>query len=460
VNARWALLFAAVLAARLCHSGILWVEEAYPAAAAIQLLHGKALYRDVFFDKPPLAPLVYLLWGAHHGAVLRVAGALYVTLCCWLAWRFARALWSEREGWIAAGLTAFYLTFGWPAAVMALAPDLLLLAPHIAAVYLAWRGRALAAGAMAGVAMLVHTKGLFVLAACAVWAAPATWARIAAGFAGVMAVQAAALAATGALSGYWQQVWAWGARYAAETFVADPVMEGLRRSAGWAGFHATAIAGACIYWLRGRDNGRLQFVLWAVIALAAVCGGWRFFPRYYFHLLPVAVLAGARGLALLPRRQALALAALLLIPLARFGPRYVKLVLEGDAGWSDTAMNRESQAIAESLRGAAPDGTLLVWGYRPDLWVYTRRKAGTPWLDSQPLTGVIADRHLVESRPTFPEIAEQNRRALTGMHPTIVVDGLRRHNPALDIGAYTDLQDWLRQYREVGMGVYVLKEQQ
>jgi hypothetical protein len=236
-------------------------------------------------------------------------------------------------------------------------------------------------------------------------------------------------------------------------------MEGLRRSAGWASFHATAIAGACAYWLRGRDSERLRSVLWTVIALAAVCGGWRFFPRYYFHLLPAAVLAGARGLALLPRKQALALAALLLIPMARFGPRYVKLAMEGDAGWSDTAMNRDSRAIAESLADAGPDDTLLVWGYRPDLWVYTRRKAGTPWLDSQPLTGVIADRHLVESRPTFPEIAEQNRRALTGMHPTIVVDGLRRYNPALGIGAYADLQGWFRQYREVGMGVYVLREQ-
>ena len=39
----------------LLHSGIVWVEEAYPTAAAIQILDGKALYRDVWFDKPPLS---------------------------------------------------------------------------------------------------------------------------------------------------------------------------------------------------------------------------------------------------------------------------------------------------------------------------------------------------------------------------------------------------------------------
>jgi hypothetical protein len=454
VTARWVLLFAAVLAARLAHSGILWVEEAYPAAAAIQVLHGKALYRDVFFDKPPLSPLLYLLWGAHDGIVLRVAGAAYVTLCCWLAARFARTVWSEREGWIAGVLMAFYLTFGWPAAVMALAPDLLMVAPHIAAAYLAWRGRAVLAGAMAGVAMLVHTKGAFVLAACLVWAPASGWLRIAAGFAAVMAVQAGGLAATGALGGYWEQVWVWGARYAADTMVANPVAEGLRRTAGWAFFHAAAVCGSAVYWWRSRDAASRRFLLWAAIAMAAICGGWRFFPRYYFHLLPVVAIAGARGLTLLSRRQAYAVAALLLIPLVRFGPRYVTLAVHGDAGWTDTAMNRESRQIASELSG---EGTLLVWGYRPDLYVYTRMPAGTPWLDSQPLTGVIADRHLTGSQPTFPELAEANRRALAELQPTWVVDGLRGYNAALGIEGYPELRKWLGEYEAVGEGVYKLR---
>ena len=121
-----ALLFVFILATRLCHQGIVWVEEAYPAAAAIQILHGKALYRDFWFDKPPLSPLLYLLWGAHLGIPLRIAGALFVFACAIAAFRFATDLWGEREGLTAAWLIGFFLTFGIPAAVMALAPDLIM----------------------------------------------------------------------------------------------------------------------------------------------------------------------------------------------------------------------------------------------------------------------------------------------------------------------------------------------
>ena len=48
-------------------SGIVWVEEAYPAAAAIQILHGKTIYRDFWFDKPPLVPALYLALGRSRG---------------------------------------------------------------------------------------------------------------------------------------------------------------------------------------------------------------------------------------------------------------------------------------------------------------------------------------------------------------------------------------------------------
>ena len=76
------LLFAGLLAARLCHSHILWVEEAYPTAAVIQLLDGKSLYRDIWFDKPPLFPALYLLWNGYIGVPLRVAGTVFAFACC------------------------------------------------------------------------------------------------------------------------------------------------------------------------------------------------------------------------------------------------------------------------------------------------------------------------------------------------------------------------------------------
>jgi len=78
-------VFALVLAARLCHLDILWAEETLPLAAAAQMAHGKVLYRDVWFDKPPLLAATYLAWGARDGFPLRLAGALYALLACWMA---------------------------------------------------------------------------------------------------------------------------------------------------------------------------------------------------------------------------------------------------------------------------------------------------------------------------------------------------------------------------------------
>jgi hypothetical protein len=448
-------LFALVLAARLCHLDILWAEEDLPLAAAAQLLHGKALYRDLWFDKPPLLAWTYLLWGARDGFLLRVAGALYGLLACWIAWRFARDLWGWREAIWAAGLMAFYLVFDIPSSVTPLAADLLMLAPHLAAVWLASRGRAFWSGALAGVAFLINAKGLFVLAACAIWNLRSL-PLLLAGFALPNALAGAFLWSQGALAAYGDQVWKWGRVYAGETFVEDPVRNGLLRTAHWAGFHAAIVVGGLWFWFRERKARLGRWFAWAVVSFAAVALGWRFFPRYYFEVLPIAVLAGARGLTVLSRRRgAIAvLPLLLLIPLARFGPRYAMLardLLEGRPHqWVDLAMDQDSRKAAAIARGLArPGDTLFVWGFRPELYVYTRLPAATRYLDSQPLTGVPADRHLTQSKPVESESTRVHRAELAATHPTFIMDGLGPINPRLAAGTYDDLRAWLAGYSVV-----------
>ncbi len=434
------LLFLGLLAARLCHSGIVWVEEAYPTAAAIQILAGKSLYRDIWFDKPPLSAFVYLLWDARIGVILRLAGAVFVFACCWMLWRFARDLWGPREGLAAALLLGFFLTFGIPSAVMALAPDLLMVLPQIAAVYLAWRGRAFLSGLVAGVALLVNAKAFFVLAACLVFA----WGRAGWLLGGFAIPNIVALIWFG--RPYVDQVWRWGALYSGQAFA---FATGFIRTANWAGFQAALMVGAALA-LWKEDRWRWKMAAWLLLSLAAVAAGWRFFPRYYFQLLPVMALLGARGYTLLGRCRAILLA-LLLIPLVRFGPRYAMLandlVHQRPSNWSDLALNEDSQAVSDRIGHA---GTLLVWGYRPDVFAYTRMPAGSRFLDSQPLTGVLADRHLVSSQPVAPELAARNRRELVASDPTWIVDGLGPLNPALAIANYPDLRDWLGNYRAVG----------
>ena len=439
------LLFAGLLALRLCHAGIVWVEEAYPTAAAIQILGGKALYRDIWFDKPPLAAYTYLLWDARIGVPLRIAGAVFVFLCCLMIRRFAREMWGPREGLAAALLAGFFLTFGIPSAVMALAPDLLMVLPHVAAVYLAWRGRAFLSGLAAGIAMLVNPKAAFVLAACALWSGRSLPLLVA----GFLIPNLAALAWF--RGPYLQEVWQWGARYSGQGFA---LSTGFTRTLNWAGFQAALVAAAAYAFWKEKKQGRMA--VWLLLSLAAVAAGWRFFPRYYFQLLPVMALMAARGYTMLERRRVLVWI-LLLVPLVRFGPRYITLANDlahdRETQWSDLAMMQDSRAAADRIDR---EGTLLVWGYRPDIFAYTRMPAGTLFLDSQPLTGVLADRHLTNSEVVAPAWAAENRRELTGTSPTWIVDGLGPFNPALAITSYPDLREWLANYREAGRTRYTV----
>jgi len=447
-------LFALLLAARLCHMEILWAEETLPLAVAEQMAHGKALYRDIWFDKPPLLAWTYLAWGARDGFPLRLAGALYALLACWLAWRFARDLWGRREALWAAGLLAFYLVFDIPSAVTPLAADLLMLAPHLAAIWLAWRRRPFWSGVVAGIAFLVNSKGVFVLAACAYWDLRALpW--LLAGFAIPNALAATAMWSQDALGAYYEQVWKWGRLYASGTFGASPWANGVLRTAHWLGFHAAIVMGALWFWWRDAKADRARWAIWAATCAIAVAAGGRFFPRYYFQLLPMVTLAGARGLTLLGGRRAMAVGALLLVPLVRFGPRYALLARDRVEGqthqWVDLDMDRDSRRAAQlARRWSAPGDTLFVWGFRPELYVYTGLAAGARFLDSQPLTGVPADRHLTEWQPVESESTRAHRAELAGADPTFIMDGLGPLNPRLALGAYADLRPWLAGYAEVG----------
>ena len=191
--------------------------------------------------------------------------------------------------------------------------------------------------------------------------------------------------------------------------------------------------------------------VWVALSFAAVCLGSRFAPRYFFQLLPPLAVLGARGIAVAlhwNRKVAWGvLSLLLLLPVVRFGPRYATVT---DPNWSDVAMDLDSQQASALIhRLAKPGDTLFVWGYRPDVYVYTRLLPGTLFWDSQPLTGVPADRHLSVSTPLYSEAAAKNRALFVQSRPEFVVDGLGPLNPALALDVYPELRRWLRQYKVV-----------
>jgi hypothetical protein len=442
------LLFGALLAARLCHSGILWEPETFPMAAAKQMLAGKVLYRDIWYDKPPLVPIFYLLSGALDGWVLRTIGATFSLLACIVGYLFTRDMYGRREGLWAAGLLAFFLIFDFPVSVIPIGPDMLMLVPHLLAVYLAWRGNPFYSGLAAGIAFLCNAKALFVVAACAAFCFPAI-GMLALGFVVPVAVAALVLWMQGAWLGYREQVWIWGALYAGNTFLANPVQNAVIRTANWLGFHAALVAGAFYRW-------PWRMFVWLALSLAAVAMGWRFFPRYYLQALPPLVILAGSGIA---RNKYLRYAALalLLIPAIRFGPRYFTLAAHPNLAWSDTEMDRDSrEASAIVTRLAKPGDTLFVWGYRPEDWVYTGLPAASWYMDCQALTGIPADRHLTRSQPVSTNGTAEARSEVARSHPQFILDGLTPFNPALDMAHYPELKPWMAGYELVARTRFTL----
>jgi hypothetical protein len=438
------LLAAIVIAARLCHANVLWADDNLPLAAAMQVARGKVLYRDVWFDKPALVSWIDLLWGARAGVLLRLSGAIYVIAVAAAAWQFARSKWSEQEGLFAACFAAFFLTFGLPSAVIPLASDMLLVLPHLAAVYCAWRGRAFWSGLAAGIGLLCTSKAMFVLAVCALL----QWRQLPLLLLGFCAPNAIALgwmAFHGSATEYYRQAWQWGRIYAANTFVEHPFAEGITRTANWIGFQAALVVGAVIAIRR-----EWRLAIWILISFVGVILGLRFFPRYYFLLLPPMILAASRGWSLAAGRKLamLALCALLAVPLIRFGKPYLTLARGGTL--SDLSMDRDSRAASDKLRELShPGDTLFVWGFRPDIFIYSEMPAGARFLESQPISGVLADRHLFSSESIAPAFTAPNIRELQTARPTWIVDGLGLYNPVLSLPRQAALADWFSHYTEV-----------
>jgi 4-amino-4-deoxy-L-arabinose transferase-like glycosyltransferase len=474
----WVSLTGVLLLSRLCHVNILWADEDYHLAAAIQMLHGKMLYRDVWYDKPPMTAMVALLFGAWSGWPLRIASSLFAAISCVVAFRFASSLWSQREGYWAAAFLAFSVIFYLPPATIPLEPETLMILPHLVAVYLAWKQKPLAAGLAAGLAFAVNIKGLAVLLVCLIFA-PSAWFPMLAGFLIPNALILGWLVSQHALLAYVESVWRWGLLYASAPPGDSPIESALMRVRNWWGFHGALVLAAAWCWLRAKKEDSIvtRTFWWAGISLAAAAVGWRFSPHYLNQLLPPLAIAGGRGICILAEETRPSLRRIVagflvftaLIPMIRFGPRYFLLAADDLAGrphtWRDVALDQESRQAAALVRSLAKGGdTIFIWGYRPNIVVYTRLPVASRMWESQPLTGVPADRHLRDASSVDPEWARQNRAELLRNSlmspPSIIVDGLSAYNPDLDIRNYAELADWFKRYcpagRAGGTAVYRL----
>ncbi len=466
----WLGMAALILFSRIFQTHVLWPEETLPLAAGQHLLAGHTLYRDVWFDKPPLLAWFYegvLRVVGHSGYGLRLIGVLYILAVCIAGYGLARRLWDETAARWTAFFLAFFTGFYMHSATVPLAADLLLVLPHLAVFYFLVAGRAWLAGLCAGLAFHLNSKALFVLAAAIGWILLSPARRrvlpLIGGFAAAAAAGLALVAATGAWGGYVEQVWRWGASYAGARFTDHPWSLGFERTYNYLGFHAALVLGAdAFFGRRGQSCDRegagphRQTALWLAISFAAVVTGGRFFPRYYFQILPPLAVAAGIGCTALARRPVFAtlLVIALAVPAVRFGHVNLWLATGRRFVWRDIAMDADSRRAGIAIaRWSGPGDKIFVWGFRPEIYFYSRRNGASRFLESQPLTGVLADRHLQRSDAFLPEGAARHRRELAeGLRarpPVVIIDGLGPYNPALAMEHYSELQPVLAQYRIV-----------
>jgi len=456
-RAFWIALGAILLISRAAHVNILWADEDYHLAVAVQALHGKMLYRDIWYDKPPLNALLMLLIGGWPGWPLRLLSVALELAGAFAAFRFSGRIWGQREGYIAAATFTFFHVFYFAATAIPVEPDTLMILPHVLAVYFAWSKRPLLAGVTAGVAFLLNTKAVFVLATCFLFF-PAGWLALGAGFLGPCLLMASWLLSQGAFNSYLDQVWRWGILYASNPAPEDPALP-LVRLGNWLAFHGALVIGSIAAWWTLKDRAlRWKFLAWISLCLLAAAISWRIPPHYLNQLFPPLVILGSCGIAALLARRNLwrwVLLLAFLIPAARFAPRYAELIADDLRGqphdWRDATMDRESRdGAAIVARYAKPGDTIFIWGYRPNVVAYTRLPIAGPMWESQPVTGVPADRHLSVEVPLDAAWAAFNQEILLRTQPTFVVDGLSSYNIELDIFKYPKMAEWMKQYCKIG----------
>jgi hypothetical protein len=261
------------VALRIFYSGHLFQDDGLWFTAAEQLLRGKALYREIYFDKPPVLPFTYAilfkLFGAHI-LVIRLFTVVLVTAVSATLYLFGSSLYDRKTGVLAAALFGFFSTTGVSGHVQGLNTDFLMVLPYTLGAYFLTKSiwpsgpamlpqsvvrqafLAFAGGTLTGVAAQTNPKGIFNLAFFAMTLVVVLWIRgrkplsgeerntirpRAALFLLAIAVAGSAagslpfiayLGATKSLSDYVAYVWIWGFKYAGYFPLTDSLSTGLR----------------------------------------------------------------------------------------------------------------------------------------------------------------------------------------------------------------------------------------
>lgn len=346
----FAVIAAVSFLLRIVYAGHLYEDDGLWFTAAEEILRGKALYSEVYFDKPPGLALVYALvfrvFGAHIIAI-RLFTIGYSIAVSAVLFLFGAKLYGKRTGLVAAGLFAVFSTTYSTGHMQSLSTDLLMALPYAAGAYLMinsiehWADRrkralwlSLSAGVCSGLAFQVNPKGALDLAFFAVVLmtirgcgrkekagldAALAFAMAVLGFIAASLPVLAYTAKTSALRDYWSYVWDWGIRYGGYYGAGKTAATAFTRTADYLAQNNTLLIGLAVVVCaaiqrRRNDNpggreaapgacfkGRVVFrdlvlLIWLAVSYAGLMIGGRFFGHYFIQILPALCLIGARGL--------------------------------------------------------------------------------------------------------------------------------------------------------------------
>src|SRR6185436_9120310 len=176
--------FAAIIAVtfllRIFYAGHLYQDDGLWFTAAEEILRGKALYREIYFDKPPAIALVYAglfkLFGANILTIRLFSIVCSIAISATL-YLFGKWLYDRRAGLVAAAMFAIFSTTYQTGHVQGLNTDFLMALPYTAGAYLFVRSRAAAfhrnltrpssawlafgGGALTGIASQINPEAAF-----------------------------------------------------------------------------------------------------------------------------------------------------------------------------------------------------------------------------------------------------------------------------------------------------------
>jgi len=348
----FAILLAAAFLLRIFYSRNLYQDDGLWLAAAEEILRGKALYREIYFDKPPVLPLVYALlfriFGVHL-LVIRLFTILYAAATALMLYVFGSRLYDRRAGLLTAVLFTIFSSQS-SGHTQALNTDFLMTLPYTAGAFLFVLSRlrtdrrrylwySLGGGVLSGVAFQTNPKGIFNLLFCGLlilagfrwhtteprrlWQDGLKPLLIAiAGFVAGCAPFIAYVAATRSLTLYWTYVWVWGTRYAGYYPLTTLIENGARLYVGYFALNNLLLITLIVvvwHWAKtvpARRAGRIDYgdgdsslprlfrsdtslLIWLGVSMVGMCTGARFFLHYFFQILPALCLIGGRGLTLI-----------------------------------------------------------------------------------------------------------------------------------------------------------------